>query len=154
MGGDRESRVLLSAWCELPMTRQWLAALCSAAAATMLGCSAAVPPPPDVPPRADLCDVARRSLAYHDKSVTLTAAVLSDLIEHTFLTSDECPSETISLTLLPSAPGADELRRELVAGMPAAKIIATFTGTFEWTPDERPARVLNVSAVSDLHVVK
>jgi len=132
----------------------WLNAILSAAAATLLGCATAAPQSADVPIRTDVCDVARRSAAYDDKTITLRATVLSDLIEHTYVTSDECPNDTISLALVPDAPGADALRRALVAGMPSAKIVATFTGTFEWTQEERPARTLNVIAVSDLHAAE
>jgi hypothetical protein len=106
------------------------------------------------PVATDVCGISTNSARFHQKAVTLKAMVLSDLIEHTFLVSAQCPSDTVSLSLDPAAEGAEAFKRALVDGMPNVKVLATFTGTFQWRPGETPARVLNVTAVRDLVVKK
>jgi hypothetical protein len=116
----------------------------------MLSCSSVQP---GVPIVADVCDVSRNSEAFDRKLVRVRAGVLSDLIEHTFLTSPDCPSATISLEIPTDAEGGEVFKQALVDAMPDGSISAVFTGTFEWRPDEATARVLIVSSVRDLRVV-
>ena len=105
---------------------------------------------PRQPLATDVCEISKNSEAFDGKVVTLHAAVLSDLIERTFLVSDDCPSETVSIAMAADAEGAELLRHALVDVMPNGAITATFIGTFEWRANETPARVLNVRAVRDL----
>jgi hypothetical protein len=98
----------------------------------------------------DVCEVSKSSEAFHGKVVTLRAAVLSDLVERTFLISADCPSETVAIAVAADAEGGESLKHAIVDVMPDGTITATFIGTFEWRPNDMPARVLNVRAVHDL----
>lgn len=102
----------------------------------------------------DVCEISKNSEVFDGKAVRLHAAVMSDLIERTFLMSADCPSETVSIAIVADAEGGESLKRAIVDVMPEGTITATFTGTFEWHANETPARVLNVGAVHDLVIRK
>ena len=99
-----------------------------------------------------VCTVAPRAALLAGEVITLRSDVLSDLLEHTILVSDDCPTETISLALTSDAVGSDELKRAIVDGMPDARVTATFTGMLEWKPTESPARLLNVTHVANITI--
>jgi hypothetical protein len=99
-----------------------------------------------------VCTAAMNAAALSGRVITVRADVVSDLIEHTMLVSDDCPKETISLALMADAAGGDDLKRAIVDGMPDARITATFTGRLEWRPSESPARLLNITEVADVVV--
>jgi hypothetical protein len=105
----------------------------------------------DAPDRIDFCKVAREPEVFSGRRVTVRAQILSDLLEHTLIVSDDCSKEAIvPIIASRSVAGSEELMLALEQGMPNRKVIATFTGEFVWNPQENPARVLNVLSISEI----
>jgi hypothetical protein len=115
----------------------------------LLSCSSVQPPL-----ATDVCKINKNSAAFDRKSVVVRAEVRSDLLEHTFLTSADCPAATVSIEMRADAEGGEAFKQKLLDVMPDGTMIAVFTGTFEWRPNETPSRILNVSSVRDLVVEK
>src|SRR5688500_13909797 len=101
------------------MRRMLIGGVVMAAATTLLACCATTGTKrPTRTIRTNVCQLSKSSAAFDGKSVILRAEVLSDLVEHTVLVSDQCPREAISLALLPAATGGEALKRAIVHGMP------------------------------------
>lgn len=103
----------------------------------------------------DICVLAADPQRFNNVLVTVTAQYESDGIEREGLRDPRCEESGLKLLVPQHAKGAAKLRAALRGGYPGTldkTIIGTFTGVFQWNPQEHPPRILDVHSMREITV--
>jgi hypothetical protein len=109
-----------------------------------------------------VCELVQHSSRFYKKAVRVRARVVTDIIEHTLVVDESCPSQGVSLwTTSAFRQRVDyrELRNAIVdeaaAGSKIKKVTATITGRFMRRREgSRHKIVLEAEKIDDVEVVK
>lgn len=108
--------------------------------------------------KTSICSLVSHSSAFDKKEVEARAVVRTDRRHLVLLFDHETSDQGVALMIPESVRGDDAvaaMMRAIYEKPPAQgtrKLAATFTGKFEWHPKAIPARVLVLSAVTDMAI--